>query len=655
MWVVGIVALCQITFLPGAVIFRRLGVTALNPIERIAGIFAASLLANYTLASLFVLLRLNSTLTWWIVIVGEVVYLAITWRRSSVQWTFDLERINELRSLSLESAAAGILLLAGAGIIGYLFYVNWGTIYVGNDDVASWDRWATDWSAGRFPSDSSLYPQLIPANNSITYVLLRTTDVKMFAKALTPLYSLLPVLLYLSLAIRRRSAAYLLGGVFFTWILFQCLGFAFLMYGYVDVPLAFFGFLAFYCIYADPNGPRREAVLAGLIAALGALLTKQGGVYALVAIGGYILFWRSRHPGEKVLRRDAATILAVIVGVSCALWYGVKILRIFQGYENPHMRVLMETLHQGRTYPQRIVATWDMFMHARPYTGPVLTIAAALLVVGSLFVKHIRPVTLYCLFPFLLAYSLFFSYEMRTASLGFPLVALVCGEALHELLSTLHVRVGHGLLIAAAFGAAIAAWLLTGEKGRDLLPASVVRFLTDPWIAETAGFYAGALFVIALVCFVLLFTLRIPAGRLEFGRLLVIAAAVFVLFGAAKYRWDDIVFSQIQRARTTIGDPAVNARLYDAVRDKQITSGIVTDYWFLRALPDIKQLFRQTYCYAPCNMDGLRASITRYPDAGFILMMNGNLSPETREALDRGGEFTTLFLVDGVRMIQVKR
>ena len=195
----------------------------------------------------------------------------------------------------------------------------------------------------------------------------------------------------------------------------------------------------------------------------------------------------------------------------------------------------------------------------------------------------------------------------------------------------------------------------TGEKGRDWLPQSVNHFLTDPWIVEATSFYAHAVFAVALLCIVLLTAVRIDKSTIEFGRVAALAAGLFVLFGAATYRWEDIVFSQIQLARTQIGDAAVNTKLYDTIRENHITAGIVTDYWFLRALPDIKPLFRQTYCYPPCAMDGLRASVVRYPDAGFVLMGNANLAPEARQELDRDSEFTTLFLVNGFRMMQVNR
>src|SRR5438477_399438 len=180
MWVAGIIALCQITLLPGAVLFRALRLRGLNPIERMTGIFASSLVANCLLVSLFVALHGSS-------------------------------------------------------------------------------------------------------------------DVKMCAKAIAPLYDFLPVLLFFGLAIRRRDASYLIGGALCAWLWVHYLGMAFMLYGYADVPLAFFGFVTFYCVYRSPGTPGRYAVIAGLIASFGALLTKQGGVYVVAVMAAYAFYWTWRQ------------------------------------------------------------------------------------------------------------------------------------------------------------------------------------------------------------------------------------------------------------------------------------------------------------------------------------------------------------------------
>jgi hypothetical protein len=156
--------------------------------------------------------------------------------------------------------------------------------------VANWDRWATEWAHNRFPTQSSIYPQLLPTNGSISYVLIGSPEVKMFSKATTPIFSILTILLFLSLAVRRRNVSYLWGGSAFGFLVVRYTGVIFPTYGYADLPVAFFGFLTFYCVCRSDGPPLREEVFAGLMASFGGLLTKQGAIYVLAAMTAYAMF-----------------------------------------------------------------------------------------------------------------------------------------------------------------------------------------------------------------------------------------------------------------------------------------------------------------------------------------------------------------------------
>src|SRR5262249_43164037 len=80
--------------------------------------------------------------------------------------------------------------LAIATVLGFacVIYVNFGSVFILWDDTLSWDRWAGQWASNRFPVSAGYYPQLMPANWSITYQIIRNTDVKMFAKAVMPMF-----------------------------------------------------------------------------------------------------------------------------------------------------------------------------------------------------------------------------------------------------------------------------------------------------------------------------------------------------------------------------------------------------------------------------------------------------------------------------------
>jgi hypothetical protein len=668
-WIIGFVALCQVICLPGAVLLRLFRIVGLNPFEQIAGVFAASLITNCILVTILGSLGLHVLVIWWLLIAAEVAYLIYSYREKYPAWRFEFSWLRELRTMRAGTAFAGIAFLAIFGIFAFLFYQNWGTVYVSWDDVGNWDRWATEWSRNTLPTRASFYPQLLPTNGSISYVLLGMSDIKMFSKAVAPIYTVVTILLFLSLAIRKRNSVYLFGGAAFGFLVIHYMGLAFPTYGYADLPLTFFGFLAFYCIYRSEGVPSRNEVFAGLLASLGALLTKQGAIYVLAAMLIYAVRWyleqrKLAHdagtPAPRFFARDAATLSLAVVATFTAIWYFAKSIQISQGGDFSNLDLLTQGLHQGRSYPERLIAAWTMFVSFRAYTGPFVTTLILVLLLASLFLPRTRPLTLFVLAPFLLLYGLFFSYEIRNALLAFPLAALICAETAYWLIAFIPKPERVSKFIPGVTGIAIltalfTGWLVAGEPGRNGLPGFVIQALTDPWVSAATHLFGLATFAAALITLAIVLVVRIDSGEIELGRLIAVAVLVFVIVGTATNSRAALIDSQSREARATIGLAPVNDRLYAVIAQRNITEGIVTDYWFLRALPSIKQLFRATGCGAPCSPADFRGSIIAYPDAKYVLMADTNLAPATLRMMDTGAGFKTLFDLDNERLIEVDR
>ena len=187
--------------------------------------------------------------------------------------------------------AAAMLTIAGFAIaslaqIGHIFQ-QW-------DAVVSWNRWAIDWAANRLPDFTSLYPQLLPANVSLTYVFMQTSDVWIFAKAFQFLFCLM-LLLAMFDAARATGNFGFVPGVLLTYgLLVAVLRFRMIGSGYADVPLAFLSFAAVYALLLarrmEAAQMRGRYVLVGAALAAGAALTKQSGLY-LAAVYP-LLAWR---------------------------------------------------------------------------------------------------------------------------------------------------------------------------------------------------------------------------------------------------------------------------------------------------------------------------------------------------------------------------
>src|SRR6202035_643886 len=80
-------------------------------------------------------------------------------------------------------------------------------------------------------------------NFSITYVMLGNTDVKMFAKAIMPLFALATLLLFLDLFHKTGQAFWLVGLSCYAFLLTFFFEPEFLASGYAEIASAFFAFL----------------------------------------------------------------------------------------------------------------------------------------------------------------------------------------------------------------------------------------------------------------------------------------------------------------------------------------------------------------------------------------------------------------------------
>ena len=680
MLITGLLALLQIVYLPGALLRRCFQSRETDALEAAAYTFGLSLIANTWLVTILVALKVYSSAVVWAVVLSEIatlVFVGLRTHRPRANVSWDLSGWASFTPPRTFNAALGMILaLTTVAIFIYICYLNWGTVFSENDNVASWDRWAMEWAAGMFPTRASWYPQLIPANWSLSYVLLGRMDVKMFAKATTALYPLLTLFLFLSLAAVKRSTAFLLGAATYGWLLLHNLGIAFMMLGYADVPLAFFGFLAFHAVYRRTDMERRvrsmvteetvsrDDVLLSIIFATGTLMTKQGGIYGLVAALLYAAWLARRRPGvSPFAARDRAAAIALFGLCFAAVWYGGKALQIYGGHDYSNLTLLTQGLHHGRSYMQRLVAAGQLFWNFRGDAGPLVALLSAVLLVSSLFVRAARWITLLLIVPFLLFWGLFFSYEIRNASLVFPLIALVIGMVIDRVFARLMKPLDSMTLGAATVGAIVAViavlglsgWVLMGKPGAPLLPVWAIRFESNEWIAYALELYSwglaafGSMALLSIAITIrngkLLIYWPIPAA----GLLLVVA-----VLGMSKYRADTIVASQRAQERR-IGTPEVNERLYSIVQARAIHQPIMTDYWFLRSLPDLESLYRALPCGAPCKYEGLKWAAASQPDAGYILMYDRDFDPDTLVKLPTSRGFHTILTVDGLRLMEINR
>ena len=217
MFILGLCALLQITFLPGILI---LGVFDLRKgvIQTLVSAFGLSLIVNHILVFFITVLKLNISIVFYILFGLEIIallWLERQWLgRQLEDWIQQIEtnlesyirqvgdRLSRLpsepiaRALSILWMVAAVI-LAGSSIWWAIRFwlTNIDTVFTQWDAIVSWNHWATEWFAGQFPRQTSQYPQLIPTNFAVTYAFLQGTQVQIFAKSFMPLFNIFILLM----------------------------------------------------------------------------------------------------------------------------------------------------------------------------------------------------------------------------------------------------------------------------------------------------------------------------------------------------------------------------------------------------------------------------------------------------------------------------
>lgn len=382
MALLGVLSILQIGFLPGYLLVRALRLRG-GVLATFVLAFALSLVANHVLVAGLVVLRVYRPAIVYAVYAAEAaLFLGIERRflqtsaNVACRIRFDDSIVPRQRSpLRLVLTAAAMVVIAGFALAGM---AQIGQIFQQWDAVVSWNRWAIDWAANRLPDGTSLYPQLLPSNVSLTYVFMQTSDVRIFAKAFQFLFCLM-LLLAMFDAARATGNFGFVPGVLATYgLLVAVLRFRMIASGYADMPLAFFAFAAVYALFlakdAEGAGMRQRYVMVGAVLAAGAALTKQTGLY--IALVYPLLAWlfvlRSGQPDG--LRRHVGTLLrvALLTGVLATPWYLHKFAEFHEARDRNNTAVLLYDFHEGRNLPRRMRHGASTLVDATTSVGAVL-------------------------------------------------------------------------------------------------------------------------------------------------------------------------------------------------------------------------------------------------------------------------------------------
>jgi hypothetical protein len=690
----GFLSLCQISVLPGYLCLRAFRLPVKGLLQTMLYSFALTLVINHTLVYALYSARLYSAPVLYVIVTLEwlaLFYLSLPSGETLARYR-TLWRDHPLLGRLIVIPAFAALIAAAA-----LCYQYFGSVFLLTDDVLSWDRWAAEWAENRL-TGTGLYPQLLPTNWSITYVMLRNTDVKMFAKAIMPLFTLATLLLFLDLFHKTGRLTWILALSCYAFLLNFFFQPDFLASGYAEMANSFFAFLTLHAFLqrgpgaADFDAGSSRPFLVAVFAS-GTLLTKQGGVYVFALALGWLVvhFVRLR---SRISWRLPALVLVVILLVN---WrWVVTEWRVWHGQTLTNINYLTHDIHAGKTYPQRWKSAWEMIERVRgPECAPLI-----LLIAGGVFLSLLHPhgrlVFLLMFAPFYVLWALLFSYETRTLAMDLPFAAdcFACGVAaaaafclrgvrfvLNRLRrapppvrsggarskaakraikkatagkqSAKSSRAASGHRLTWLFGGAVlAALILSGAA--TWLGGAILRWVqSSRWLLDMAAggkWSLAAGFGLAMIAPFAIsrlspLRLRLPAPLLLLALAGAIAAAQTTIWPSGALLRDQL------EKRKEAGLPSLNRKLYEYARKKPLEGQILTDNYFLEFLPDLNRYQRYKLFPHPATPEFLKGVLADHK-VRYILAYEPAFSPSVLIWMSQLG-FQSIFEEQGYRFFEL--
>jgi len=425
MLLLGILAVIQTIFLPGFILISVFRIKTTSIIQKWIYVFALSLFSNYALVTGLTLIGFYKSIVIYFIIVIEVitiVYLLLT-KKCQINFNINfgnilLEYFSFIKSLS---ASGKVLIITTTIVILFyfsLFISNIGTIFYFVDTVNNihWNTWAMDFANNTLPNQSSHFPQLIPSNWSISYLLIGESNVHFFPKSFMPLFFFGNLLMFLDLAISKKNYVYYIGLIIYGLFAPILYSLVFIADGNGDLPVSFFAFLSFYA-YLKTDKEKfvlKEYILVFLFASTAAG-TKLAGFYVFSFMSILCLYYLMKN--FKVLNRKEVTVLfsSVIFILSINLfWYFLK------------PEVMTGGLHQ----PEWLAAGYSNILknalHLLYYNiGLPVLVFFILTFLFSLFVKESRYITIFFVLPPIILWMFKYSADFRNLSFVVPFISYV--------------------------------------------------------------------------------------------------------------------------------------------------------------------------------------------------------------------------------------
>lgn len=430
----GILSIIQITFLPGYILTSYLKMQNRSIIEKLVYIFAFSLFINYFLVTILTLLGIYKLFTIYILLLLESLII-INLFRLRTQINLQLNNIHyfvsRLLSFSNKLSPSRLIIVSIASLIVLFYYsliiANTGTMFYFVDPVnlIHLNTWAMDFANNMLPQQSSHFPQLIPANWSLTYLLIGEMNVHFFPKFIMPMFFFFNLLIFLDLALRKNNFIYIIALIIYGLFAPIIYSLVFIADGTADLPVSFFAFLTFYkFLLLDKNKFVLNDQLLFFAFASMTAATKLAGFYTFTVASFFSLYMLIRYWQSIKKHEFLIVMLSVVAIISIShFWYLLKPATMAAGLHQPQW--------VGEDYSLIFINALRLLYFN--WGLPVCTFFI-LTLISSLFIKEIRYVTLIMVIPPIVIWMFKFSDDFRNLSFVVPFLSYTSAFGLKNLI-----------------------------------------------------------------------------------------------------------------------------------------------------------------------------------------------------------------------------
>ena len=380
-FILGCLSILQIFCLPGIIlkdIFKSNSTLIFNLIK----IIILSLIINYFLITFLIYFKIYTKEVLLFIIFLELVFILIN-------LDYGKKKINI--DLSINSAITVFTFL----LIVFALIKNTGNVFYSWDAVVSYNEWAINFSNSIYPG-GMVRPELIPKLWSMTY-LITSSEIEFFAKFTTVIYPILILLVCLDeILVNKKPSNYLKLFLFCLYFYYQR---NFILTGYVDTALVAIVTIFFYLLNKKTNYKIQSLQATTILVSLG---IKLSGLFALF----YFLS----------LKKSSLIIKAIVLVITLLYF----IVLYFNSFHNFFGQTIFNEMGQLDDFNLKNKIWYSLSLLKDKNLFYFLLISFF----GLLF-NETRRILFLFIFPGIIYWILFLSYDIRNMLFTIPAIIIV--------------------------------------------------------------------------------------------------------------------------------------------------------------------------------------------------------------------------------------